>query len=95
MKIPNDPDTWFLVLVAMRYCIGRRSYAPALCADWIKRHWRDIPEATKVLLRRDLSEEIERAERLGLSSLGDKCDQETWLELAVWMTLKSKEQTYA
>jgi len=38
----HDRDTEFLVIASLRYCIGRRTYAPSLVTDWVMRHWDKI-----------------------------------------------------
>lgn len=82
-----DQDTWFMALVAVRYCIGRRSYAPSLADHWIRRHWSLMPPHTRAMIRRDVCEEVARAESCGrLDFLGDECDQTTWLNLREWLT---------
>jgi hypothetical protein len=89
MKLEKDQDTWFLALVAMRYCIGRRSYAPSLCAQWIKRHWPIIPTQTRAMMRRDLADECGRADHTGNKGmLGDACDELTWRDLLEWMVTR-------
>lgn len=34
-------DNWtgFMVTCAVRYCLGRASYAPSVAMDWCKAHW--------------------------------------------------------
>lgn len=92
MKLEKDQDTWFMALVAMRYCIGRRSYAPSLCAGWIKRHWLVIPTQTRAMMRRDLADECGRADRTGSREmLGDACDELTWRDLLEWMVTRPEE----
>lgn len=102
MKPPNlakDSDTWFLALVAMRYCIGRRSYAPSLCAHWIMRHWPIMPSQTRAMMRRDLGSEIRQAEShmaytksARCEMLGDTCDEMAWRDLHAWMLARPAEE---
>jgi hypothetical protein len=80
----GDNDTWFMVLVAIRYCIGRRSYAPSLATEWVKRYWNLIPLTTQAMLLRDVSEEVQRGET-NTTWLGDDCDKATWINFEKWM----------
>ena len=84
MRLEKDADTWFIALIALRYCIGRRTYAPSLCSGWIKRHWSIIPPLNRALMRRDLGGEISRAGGIP-NYLGDSCDAQVWNELYNWM----------
>jgi len=81
----HDRDTGFIILAAMRYAIGRCTYAPSLVCDWIRRHWDKIDDQTRNLLRRDLGEAVEHAERHGDDYLGMECDAQTWREMLSWM----------
>jgi len=89
-----NSDYEFILLAAMRYAIGRRSYAVGLVASYIKSMWDHISDNCKKLLQRDLEYEISQADR-GLEfkiftydPLGDKCDRETWITLNTWMIKK-------
>lgn len=89
----SDHDTWFMVLVAIRYCIGRRSYAPGLATEWVKRYWNLIPLSSKHLLLRDVSEEVSR-EKNTKGWLGDDCDRATWVNFEEWLRAHiQKEQS--
>ena len=84
LNIADDNDTWFIVLVAVRYCMGRMSYAPSLVQEWVRRNWAVIPKSTRSMLIRDVSMEIvscESNDRL----LGDKHDHECWKTFLSWM----------
>lgn len=61
--IPVDSDYEFILIASMRYVIGRRSYAPSLVANYIKKHWNDISDNCKFVLQRDLQYEIDQANR--------------------------------
>ena len=86
----EDRDTGFIIVAALRYSIGRMTYAPSLVSDWIRRYWGQIDKQTKHILMRDLKEELDRA-KISPKILGHKCDQETWICLYEWMG-KQKEQ---
>jgi hypothetical protein len=79
-----DNDLGFVVLCAMRYAIGRRTYACSIVANFIKARWRDLDVTHRSLLLRDLNEEIERKKR-GVGCLGSECDEKVWRELYSWM----------
>ena len=85
-SMADDDDVWFCVLAAVRYAMGRRSYAPSLVADTVKRYWPITPKGHQQNIRRDVADEICRAEAAGHPEwLGDACDQATWFELNAWM----------
>ena len=86
MKMENDTDTGFIAIAALRYAIGRRSCAPGLVADWIKRHWGDFQDCDKTTMLKGLEDEIERHEWCpSMNTLGDPCDERTWYGLRDWM----------
>ncbi len=80
----TNNDTFFCMLAAVRYCMGRASYAPSLVQDWIKGYWRIVPQSTRCMILRDVTEELERAERCNLP-LGDKMDHDGWVLFRVWL----------
>jgi hypothetical protein len=86
-----DVDFEFIVIAAMRYAIGRRSYAVSLVAEYIKRQWEKLSDNCRFCLKRDLEYEIDSADR-GIKDgiykedpLGHHCDRRTWVDLNDWM----------
>lgn len=65
---------------ALNYSMGRRTYAPSLVIDWIKRNWELLNNGDKNNIRRDTFEFI-RSPRLK----GDACDYETWQNFYNWL----------
>ncbi len=96
-----DRDTGFVAISAVRYCIGRRTYAPSLVADWLRRVWRYLDRGTHSVIARDVQEAIRDYERhlpggdlddasdnlrqWSARSLGDDCDRAVWYNLRDWM----------
>ena len=74
-SVTMDANRAFIYVAAFRYALGRRSYAPSLVADELRRVWRELPASAHELILREI-----RAEK----DLGDKCDADTWLSLAEW-----------
>lgn len=83
-------DDGVMISSAFRYCVGRRTYMPGVCADWLVRNWAVIPEHARSIIKRDLEEEFERddearAEGRDYKPLGDDCDRRTWGRVrALW-----------
>jgi hypothetical protein len=79
-------DTWtsFMLLCAMRYCMGRRSYAVRSCCDYLRAHWREIDPRTRATMRRDLDDELRRYRELG-ATMGDDFDERAWASLLAFM----------
>uniref|UniRef100_A0A6H1ZUB4 Uncharacterized protein n=2 Tax=viral metagenome TaxID=1070528 RepID=A0A6H1ZUB4_9ZZZZ len=90
----NQPDNWdwCIALFALRYCIGSSSYAPGVMCDWVKRHWRRMPEDDREIMMREVSGQIARADARGNDTLlGAWSDiQVKWRELDKWMKEHSK-----
>lgn len=80
----NTPDNHFdcVLVSAVRYCIGRRTYMPSVVTGWIMAHCRGQlePNTVGVMIR-----DIEEAARRGDEFLGDECDRETWMEFLAWL----------
>lgn len=56
VPVPNtmDGDSGFMAVCAMRYCLGRASYAPSLAMDWCKTHWHRLSDNDKHVILRDV-----------------------------------------
>ena len=81
----KNRDTQFMILAGIRYGIGRRSYAPGLITDWVRAHWAEFPAELKVLIKRDIADEIRMWNRCPDRSLGDSCDIRTWRGFTEWL----------
>jgi len=62
-----------LVLYAVRYTLGRRTYAPHEMCALIKSHIGDLKKGTLERILKEISEAV---------SLGDDCDKTEWLHTA-------------
>lgn len=83
----HTPDNHLdcVLISAVRYCIGRRTYMPGLVTDWIMGHCKGaLSENTLKVMIRDIEE---------AASLGDECDVQTWMRFREW--LKGQEEQYA
>lgn len=79
-------DYGCIVLCAMRYAIGRRTYMTGLVADYIKKNWLYVNAKDRAFLLRDLTEEIVHGEaNPAMRWLGDDCDVASWMELQKFM----------
>lgn len=68
-----------MIIAAVRYCLGRRTYIVGDCADWIIANWHDWPDNVRQIIQRDIEEEFDRAARMPeLKVLGDGCDRSYW-----------------
>jgi hypothetical protein len=75
-----------MIIAAVRYCIGRRSYIVSDCVDWILANWDDWPENVKITIQRDLEYEFEKvAQNPDWNPLGHDCDKREWERVrALW-----------
>ncbi len=53
-------DDAAMMLFGVRYCLARRSYAPGLCCDWLKRKWPEIAKGDREMILRDIRRELDR-----------------------------------
>lgn len=76
--IPFDDDFCGVILSAVRYCLGRRTYMPHLVTDWIMRNCHHQLDAGTIdVLKRDIDE--------CPFCLGDTCDIEQWKKFRSWL----------
>lgn len=93
-------DDELMIVSAVRYCIGRRTYMVGICASWLIRHWPELGERARMLIQRDLDEAFERDDNtraLGASHdgagiwhpLGFDYDRAQWEKVqALWREVK-------
>ena len=79
-------DRDMMVICAFRYCLGRRTYVVSECVAWLIRAWDKLDAKARVVIERDLLEEIKRdddarAEGGEWHPLGMDCDRADWLRL--------------
>jgi hypothetical protein len=72
-----------MAVSAVRYCLGRRTYVTADCADWLIDIWPGLKDHARTVIRRDLeqafsADDDERANGAQYKSLGDDCDRAEW-----------------
>ena len=77
------PDDEFMVIAAVRYCMGRMSIAPGICADWLEANWSKLSANTSSVIHRDLEREFElddaaRARGSAHKPLGMDMDRAEW-----------------
>lgn len=64
-----------MMISAMRYALGRRTYIVGFTCDYIKRYIPDLSHNCKCIMIRDIKEQ----ERFG--GYGDECDKKDWMDL--------------
>jgi hypothetical protein len=75
-----DRNDDFLVINALRYAMGHRTYITPMTAEWIKANFDYLSIQTRTILHRDLTEFLSRE-----SDLGDQYDIDAWLSLYEFM----------
>jgi len=66
-----------ILICAIRYSLGRRTYMPSTVTHFIMSHCKDM------LSKKDLYVMIEDVERC--KNYGEKCDEDTWMEFLSWL----------
>lgn len=56
--VPPDPDLGFIATAAVRYALGRSSYAPGLVMRWVERA--DLTRADRGMIAREVFAELDR-----------------------------------
>lgn len=74
--VPVDDDLGMMLNWAVRYALGRRTYAVSATVDYIMPLVQDLNSKTLWCIERDIDDHIKRG-----WSLGDDCDRENWMQL--------------
>lgn len=82
-KSESMPIPSWLVIDAVRYCVGRQSYQVATTTEWLVANWSKLPLQARSVIENDLEEAFERdaRARLGFAEhkpLGSDMDRERW-----------------
>ena len=87
IKQRPTPDDHFynIIICAVRYCLGRRTYMPALVTSWIMAAVPELPAETALIMLRDINDQRRMGERIGKEALGDPCDGKTWETFESWL----------
>jgi len=89
LKIKNIYDFKDILICALRYALGRRTYIPKVVADFIKEYPEVIDSRVKMVMLKDIDEYFDCR---GTYYNDDEYDYETWLDLKEWLELdKLKE----
>lgn len=83
----NDAEG--ILVCAVRYCIGRRSYIVGSCDRWVRQLWSTLSPGTRKTIIDDIYAALER-DRLGHASIGMDMDRDTWA--ALYRDLKDAER---
>ncbi len=68
-----------MLISAVRYALGRATYIVGTTTDEVKRVWVDLSENTRTVIRRDVSEAIDRGQ------VGMEMDDSRWRNLIAFM----------
>lgn len=75
----------FMVIAGFRYCLGRRTYAVEICADWLIEQWPNFKENIRGAIKRELEQEFsrddiarDRNDDYWHLPLGADCDRAEW-----------------
>lgn len=82
LNIKEMYDFKNIVISALRYSLGRRTYITVETANFIKEHPEVVDKRTKGVMLRDLEDYFSRR---GDFYKDDKCDYEAWLDLKKWL----------
>lgn len=80
MKITVDNDFGAVLVCAVRYCLGRRTYMPGLVTRWIRGNCKGLLKDNDIGVMLD---DIDLQRRHG--SLGDSCDVQVWEQFEDWL----------
>ena len=82
------PD--WMIIDALRYCIGRQSYQVGITCEWLRRNWSQMSAHAKEIVQRDVEEAFrddDRDREAGrpYKALGMDMDRREWeMVRALW-----------
>ena len=82
LKIKDIYSFQDIVICALRYALGRKTYITDSVAEFIKEYPEIINERVKTVMLRDLNEYIDRRR---VFFFFFECDYQTWLSLKEWL----------
>ena len=82
LSIKEMYDFKNIVISALRYSLGRRTYITVETAEFIKKHPKVVDERTKKIMLKDLENYFSKRD---VFYRDDRCDYETWLDLKEWL----------
>ena len=89
IKDADVRDLKDMIISALRYALGRRTYITGETAEFIKRYPELIDERVKDVMLKDLEEYFQKRESF---KFDDECDFNTWKSLYNWLKgLKTDE----
>lgn len=68
----TEQELAHILLCSFRYSLGRMTYITGMCADWLVKYWRIMPECWRSQIHRDIREAI-RTQTAGMA-----CDVAQW-----------------
>ena len=80
-KIINDEDNDFgnIMIMALRYALGRRTYVTSEVSDFIKQNKMHLTEVNKSVMIRDIEEYLDSREKGFI--IDDECDKDSFVDL--------------
>ncbi len=85
-------DLELLFNCAMRYCMGRRTYMPSVFCSCIKSIMGDLSLLTLERMKKDFENQADDV-KSGLSSWGDECDKEEWMQFKLVLDTELNTRT--
>ena len=78
LSVKFDDDFFTIIICAIRYALGRRTYMPSLVCGFAKQYIKQIPTKDLYVIIRDIKEHGSRS--YGAEAYGDECDFKTWMD---------------
>jgi len=81
----ESEDFASILICAIRYSLGRRTYMPSTVTHFIMSHCKDL------LSKKDLRVMIDDVDKC--KNYGEKCDEDTWIEFLSWLNNEYLKRT--
>jgi hypothetical protein len=68
-----------ILISAVRYCLGRRTYIVSECCRWLRARWSTLGNLATTIIFSDIHVAVLRKET------GDPVDHEAWVQMLDWI----------
>lgn len=88
----NNNDFGNIMIMALRYALGRRTYVTQEVPEFIMQNKEHINERICVVMLRDINNYVQ--DRKNLLYKDDECDYNSWINLQNWLFKIAKERRF-
>lgn len=92
IKIEDIHDLQDMIISALRYSLGRRTYITDTTSEFIKKYPKLVDERVCIVMLRDINWYLK--DRANGLIKDDNCDYNSWINLQNWLFKLAKDNKY-